>query len=288
MDAKPAVISFDYDQSAPLNIQVRGIERREGVEIRDIYFPSPKGGNIAAFLVLPPTGARAEPHPGMLWVHWLEPHSQHSNRVQFLDEAVELAKEGVVSLLPDAFWSTTPGKSVGKDQWGWKGEFEHDCDVSIKQVIELRRALDVLLAQAGIDANNIGYVGHDFGAMYGSLVAASDRRPKFYVLMAGTYSFGDWFVFGSGLEGDMRLQYLQAISVLDPTKFIDKAAPAKLFFQFAKSDYYVPERAAQVFFDAASDPKEIAWYEASHNLEDMEKHSYAERMAWIRKQLGLA
>lgn len=288
MTTEPAVISFDYDQSAPLNVEVLGIEKRDGVQIKDIRFASPMGGRIAAFLVLPPESAPSGKHPGVLWVHWLEPHSQHSNREQFLDEAVALAKDGVISLLPDAFWSTTPSKSANKTQWGWKGEFEHDREVSIKQVIELRRSLDVLLAQEGIDTERIGYVGHDFGAMYGSLVAASDQRPDFYVLMAGTYSFGDWFVFGSGLEGERREAYLKEIAVLDPTRFIAKAAPAKLYFQFAKSDYYVPERAAQVFYDAATEPKEIAWYEAAHDLEDMEKHSSADRTAWIRMQLGLA
>jgi cephalosporin-C deacetylase-like acetyl esterase len=287
MTTELATLKFDYDQKAPLDVQAISVEMRDGVKVRDITFASPLGGRVAAFLVEPPDTAPAAPHPGILWIHWLEPASPHSNRLQFVDEAVTLAEQGVVSILPDGFWSTTPAKSVNVGQFGWNTEFGHDRDVSIKQVIELRRALDVLLAQPGIDPSRIGYVGHDFGAMYGALVAAIDRRPQKYVFLTPTYSFADWFVFGSKYSDEENAAYQKEMAVLDPTRFVSQAAPAKLFFQFAHHDYYVPERAAQVLYNAASDPKEIAWYDAAHDMEDRERLSVSDRLSWLRKELGL-
>jgi hypothetical protein len=124
--------------------------------------------------------------------------------------------------------------------------------------------------------------------MYGALVAAVDKRVKAYVLMAGTYSFADWFVFGSGLSPEQQGPYIQQMEALAPTRFINQAAPAALFFQFAHSDYFVPERAAQVFYDAASEPKQIRWYDATHDMQDMKNETQQDRMAWLRQQLGLA
>jgi dienelactone hydrolase len=281
---------FDYDRSAPLDVQVVGREERGGVVVRDITFASPAGARVPAYFVTPPAGegAPSPSHPGILWVHWFEPEDASSNRSQFLDEALILAREGVASMLPDAFWSTTPARWVANPRFEWRTEFEHDRDLSIRQVNEIRRALDLLLQQPGVDAGRIAYVGHDFGAMYGAVMAGFDHRVQHYVLMAGTYSFSDWFTFGSQLTPEDQKAYIQQMAILDPTRWVAHAAPARLYFQFGHADYYVPERAARVFYDAASEPKEIAWYEAQHSLKGLNDQSGRDRLAWLRRALGLA
>ena len=57
-----------------------------------------------------------------------------------------------------------------------KRKREEDYARSIQQVKDLRRALDVLLAQPNVDPARVAFVGHDFGAMYGVLEAANDKR----------------------------------------------------------------------------------------------------------------
>ena len=42
-----------------------------------------------------------------------------------------------------------------------------------------------------------------------------------------------------------------------------------------------------MFFDAGSELKEIAWYEAQHDLKDIDNESGRDRLAWLRKQLNL-
>lgn len=279
-----STLSFDYNQTVPLDVQTIGKPRRhDTITVRDITFANTLGGRVDATLVIP---AGQGPCAGVLWVHWFEPNAQDSNRTEFNHEAIALAHQGVVSLLVDGFWSMTPTKWAQKPGFVWRTEAEHDTELSRKQVIELRRSLDVLITQPGVDPRRVAYVGHDFGAMYGALVAAVDRRPKAYVLMAGTTTFSEWFTFDSDLTKEAEQQYIIDMAPLDPTRYIAKAAPAALYFQFAHSDYYVPERTAQMFFDAASQPKDIAWYEAQHDLAHDEARP--DRLRWLRQQLDIS
>jgi dienelactone hydrolase len=278
---------FAYDRTAPLAVTEVAVEQRDGVTVRDVSFPSPAGQPISAYVVLPPESAPGPLRAGILWVHWFEPEAQNSNRTQFLGEAVALARYGAISVLPDAFWSTTPAQWAANPRYVWKTNLEHDRALSIQQVNEMQRALDLLLVQPGVDPTRIAFVGHDFGAMYGAILCSVDRRARAYVLMAGTYSFTDWFTFGSKLSDEEQQAYIKAMSALDPTHFVREAAPAALYFQFAHHDYYVPERAAQVFYDAASQPKQIVWYDAAHDMQDMANHSRRDRLAWLSGQLGL-
>jgi len=275
---------FDYDHTIPLAVQAAGDSRSyHDITVRDITFDNARGGRVEATLTTPPGEG---PFAGILWVHWYEPSSPSSNRSQFYHEAIELAGGGVVSLLVDAFWSTTPKKWAEKPEHPWRSEVGHDTDLCARQVVELRRALDVLTAQPHVHARRIGYVGHDFGAMCGALLAAVEPRVKGYVLMAGTTTFSEWFLFGSKMPREDEQRYMEAMSPLDPVRHIGQAAPAALYFQFAHSDYYVPERTAQMFYDAASDPKAIVWYEAQHDLTHDEARP--DRLRWLRAQLGLA
>lgn len=267
---------FSYDTTAPLNIQEVGREMRDGITVKDITYTSPATGRpISAYLVMPEGGGQ---HPGILWVHWLEGGSPTSNRTQFLNEAVALAKEGVVSLLPQANWSTPGWFNGGRT-------LQSDYGDSVQQVVDLRRAFDVLLA-SGADADRLAYVGHDFGAMYGAIVAAVDRRAKLYVLIAGTKSFSDWFLFGhEALPADERQAYIEQMSVFDPTRHIAHTAPAFVYFQFGTDDVYVPQDAAAAFYEAASEPKAMNSYAIGHDMELDSIH--ADRLAILREHLGL-
>src|SRR5262249_57326088 len=114
-----------------------------------------------AILVVPKSAA---PHAGVLFVHWLgEPET--TNRSEFVADAIALANAGTVSLLIDAMWSAP--------KWFKTRTTETDYAASIDQVKDLRRALDFLLAQEGVDPARVAFVGHDFGGMYGSIVPAT-------------------------------------------------------------------------------------------------------------------
>jgi dienelactone hydrolase len=270
--ADPADSIFNYDRSAPLNVQEIGRETRGTALVRDITF-TPAGKPVKAYLVSPAN--RTGPHAAILYAHWLgEPAT--TNRTEFLDEAVTLAGRGVVSLLVDAMWADY--------RWYNKDRIpEEDFDHSIRQVIELRRALDLLLAQPDIDAARVAFVGHDFGAMYGTLALAGDRRVKTAVLLAGVPHLIDWMLYQQ--QPKDLAAYRVRLAPLNPVDYVGRFSPAPVLFQFASKDQYVSATQAATFYAAAGPRKHMATYEAGHDLHTAEVA--ADRIEWLARELKL-
>jgi dienelactone hydrolase len=266
--------SFDYDRAKPLDIRVAGTETRGTVRIDDISFASVEGGRTEAYLVTPPGQGKTA---GALFVHWYDSESPLSNRKQFLNEAVELAQHGLVSLLVATPWSDP--------QWYQKRDVTRDYENSVQEVRELRRALDVLAAQPRVDRKRMALVGHDFGAMYGILAAASEKRLSAVALQAFTGSFSDWFLYNQKqLTPDARQRVIERLAPLDPLKFIAQLGSTPVLLQFAEKDFYVPSDHAEALNAAVRGPKQILWYQAGHGLNDQASQ---DRQKWLRQALKL-
>lgn len=259
-----------YNNASPVIVKEVSSEKRGDVTVKDIAFSPRPGREIKAYLVVPKGNG---PFAGILWVHWLG--DEKSNRTQFLDEAVELAPKGAVSLLVDAMWS--------EPEWFGKRVLEKDYENSIRQVIELRRAIDLLLSQSNVDKTRVGFVGHDYGAMYGMLMAGVDQRINTFVFIAATQSLNDWAFLGP--QPKSKAAYLEQNSNLELTNYLRQVRTANKFFQFGKSDFYVSQADAVVLFAAAPEPKQRKMYEAGHKMELNE--IVKDRDEWLIKQLKL-
>ena len=265
---------FGYDASRPVKVVEKSSEKQGAVVVHDISFSDASGGTMTAYLVTPERKGK-RPFAAVLFVHWFgDPKT--SNRTQFLGEAKELAEQGVVSLLVDMPWSV-PG-------WFRNRQLDDDYDFSIRQVKNLRRALDVLLSREGVDSSRVAYVGHDFGACYGAMMLGVETRVRAAVLMAATPVLTDWYLLGAKLEGEKRGNFIKRIAPLDPTNYIGKAKSVSVLFQFAKTDEYVTIERAQMFADAAPPSRQLDWYDAGHELNAA---AAADRMRWLKAQLKL-
>jgi dienelactone hydrolase len=256
---------FSYDQSAPLNL-VEKRKTQKGAEIVDVVFDA-ADRKVSAFLVRP----KGKPKAAVLWAHWYGEEA-NPNRKEFLADALALAKEGVVSLLPQEFfpWLEPVSEDAAADR-----------QLTIDQVVELRRGLDLLQEQAG-DVP-LGFVGHDYGAMFGALLV-TDKRPQTYVLMAPDATFSNWFL-KYFVRGASKADLDRAFAPLEPVNNVGDAAPASVFFQFANSDRFVPGYVADKLTAAASEPKKAESYDAGHELDDAARK---DRLAWLRDELGLS
>ena len=262
---------FRYNEKSPLSVKEVSSGGRGDVTVRDIRFLAAPGREVKAYLVVPKGDG---PHAGVLWVHWLG--EEKSNRTQFLDEAVALAPKGTVSLLVDAMWSAP--------KWFGSRIPEKDYDNSIRQVVELRRALDLLLSQSNVDKSRVGFVGHDFGAMYGMIMAGVDRRVNTFVFIAATQSLSDWAFLGP--QPKSKAAYLKQNANLELTDYLRQAKNANTLFQFGRGDFYVSQADAAILFAAAPDPKQRKLYDASHKMESREIEK--DRDEWLAKQLKLS
>ncbi len=263
---------FTYDASAPLHA-IYGPARKLGATVtsRSLVFTAPSGHKVTGEVI---SGAAPDPHPGVLFVHWLgDPKT--TNHTEFEPDAIALAKHGVTSVLVDAMWA--------KD--GWFDTVGSSAPDDLKgvsdQVVELRRGLDVLMAQKGVDPHRVAYVGHDFGAMFGTLLAGVDHRPSVYVLMAGVPTFSEWYLLGK--IHPQRDAYVAALAGLDTTPSLNRSKARAVLFQFSAHDHYItPERAA-LFASTTILPKGEFFYDADHSL--AVPQAFADRQAWLGEQL---
>jgi pimeloyl-ACP methyl ester carboxylesterase len=168
-------------------------------------------------------------------------------------------------------------------EWFGKRIPEKDYENSIRQVIDLRRAVDLLLSHSNVDKTRIGFVGHDYGAMYGMLVAGVDQRINTFVFIAATQSFNDWAFLGP--QPKSKAAYIKQNSNLELTDYLRQSPNASKFFQFGKGDFYVSQADGAVLFAAATEPKQRKLYEASHKMEL--KEIVKDRDEWLIKQLKL-
>lgn len=249
---------FEYLQTTPEVTEV-SLEIRGNVTITDVRYNSPITGKaISAYLVMPKHVILA---PAILYAHWYEPGAPNANRTQFIDEAVALAEMyGVASLHVETMWS--------EPDWYRQGRtLGSDYDDAARQVIELRRGLDVLLAQPGMDPSQVAYVGHDFGGMYGALLCGIDTRPTAYVFIAAASNFNQWMLFGVPDSQPGLAEYKAKMNTIAPSLFVAQAAPAAVMFQFGREDFYTPQEDFLAFYNAATQPKELHVYEAEHSMD---------------------
>jgi dienelactone hydrolase len=263
----------NYENFKANHARVIGKRTLDGIESQLFVLQTPFGYRRTAELFR--TEAEGS-HAAILYVHWYEPESRDSNRSQFVEEAREVASAGAVCLLIETAWSD-PDFFLKRTQ-------EDDSRNSVEEVVNIRRALDLLLSQPGVDPARVAIVGHDFGGRYGVLAGSFDQRPSDYVIMAATPRFPDWYLYAPKLEGEARKAFIERMSEIDPIAHIANLSPASVFFQFGTDDPHVPKERADEFFTAAKEPRELQWYDSGHGLNEV---AAADRKKWLRQQLGL-
>ena len=214
-----------------------------------------------------------KPRAAILFVHWLGPPPRN-DRTEFLDDAIDLARDGVASLLVEQPWA--------KRQWFPTRSLSGDRQFSIDEVQSLRASVDELVRRSGVE--RVALVGHDIGARDGPLELANDDRVTHAVLMAGTPVFTDWFLLGRKLGDEEKAAYVREVEGFDIARNMpQRKAPIVTLFQFARKDRFVTSARANEYVAAFREPKEVRWYDTEHELQTEE--AISERLAWLRKQL---
>ena len=125
----------------------------------------------------------------------------------------------------------------------------------MEEVVNIRRAMDLILSEPNVDSQRFAYVGHDFGGMYGVLAGSLDGRPTHYVVMAATPRFPDWYLYLPKLEGEARAAFIRQMAEIDPIVHVPNLSPAEVFFQFAIDDFHVPKERAEGILCGCKGPK---------------------------------
>jgi pimeloyl-ACP methyl ester carboxylesterase len=239
---------FEYDRSRPFDVVEKSVRSQADVTIHDITYAQAAGSRVQAYLVVP---SGAGPFGGVMYLH-----GAFGGSSDFLDEAVDLAGHGLVSLLinqPELMSNpSTHAEAVTE---------------IVFEMRELRRSLDLLASQPEVDPTRLGFAGFSFGAIRGGTFAGIEgARLKIAVLASTPPSY--------------KLSYM---APFDPIVWAPYVAPAALYVQEGLQDTWFTHDEAESLVAAARTPKKLAWYDAGHLLNTT---AGADREAWLEEALG--
>jgi len=92
----------NYQKFESKDVRVIGKRTHDGVESQLLVLRTSFRYRRAAELFRP---EGEDSYAAILYVHWYEPESHDSNRSQFVEEAIELAKAGAICLTVETLWS---------------------------------------------------------------------------------------------------------------------------------------------------------------------------------------
>jgi len=174
---------------------------------------------------------------------------------------------------------------------------EQDQDEMVQLVIDLRRAVDLLVSRGEIDPDRLAYMGYSFGGTTGGLLAGIEDRIKAYVLVVGdgglvshltgnddlsSYPKGIFF----RMTPDQQQTWLEAMWPVESLHYVGQAAPAALLFQNGTTDINVPPGDAIRYQEAGSEPKTVIWYEGSHTG-IYSPQFWVDQSTWLHQQVGI-
>ncbi|MGD8814604.1 MAG: hypothetical protein PVI78_09035 [Anaerolineales bacterium] len=243
---------FEYDREASLDIQEVSSRIEDGLSVLEITYASPKGGRVPATLIIP---QGAGPFAGLVM--------QRSMELEF---GMRYADFGTVVIFVDP-------PSFRPQNTGPRGILtftEQDVEEQIQLIIDLRRAIDLLMARQDVDPQRIGYLGVSYGGAMGGLLAGIENRLQAYVLIVGDGGLVTHVTNPENL--DMTLNeffedygaWIDSMWPIEPIHYVSRASPASLLFQNAVRDQYVNVGDAIRYQETASEPKTVIWYDSEH------------------------
>lgn len=204
----------------------------------------------------PVEGVFLRPKPDGKYPCALVLHGLTSNKEAIIKlYGLALVKKGVAVLALDA-----PGhgkqRVPGKNMW---------TEAVIAPAVRegdrnYRIALDYLGGRNDIDTDRIGLLGYSMGAIMGSILGAVDDRVKYFALCAG----GDPFLpIARTTVNDTHRGIIMRVS---PSLFIGHISPRPLLMCNGLEDPVVVPPAARLLQMNALPPREVVWYNGTHDV----------------------
>lgn len=274
---------FAYDVNAPLNLQKTIETTNNTFTLSAISYNSPAGGTVTGILTEPVgrTGLR----PAMVVLHPSGNSTGPLKGSRIVQSYAQLrATNGAVVIAIDAPYVRRGGE--------WNALLtSQDRAEYIQLMQDLQRAVDVLLARGDVDPARIAFEGYSYGGIMGAGFVGIERRLKAGVLAAAMGGHVSFLTTPLALAGffntwacEPRTAWLEAMVPIEPIRFIPLASPTALLFQIGRFDTAVLPADAQALYDAASNPKEVRYYDTGHGLN---QQAMFDRHDWLHQQIGI-
>ena len=263
---------FAYDSAQPLRFTDRGrVNTRYPIAIHDVSYAAGRD-RIAAFLVLPPSGGKRL--PAVIYVH-----GSGGDRKQLVVPATWLASRHAVGLVITAPSATATAPAGGSP----RAELRRQAGLEERDVIAVRRGVDLLRRRSDVDPSRIGYVGWSAGARTGAIVAGVEPRLRTVVLMSGGAT--PISSYAGRAPASLRPAIRRYLGAVDPLRYVPRATGSALLLQDGRRDQIVPRPALDALAHAAPTGTTVRWYDADHGLNAT---AYHDQLVWLARKLELS
>lgn len=274
---------FDYDRAEALDLRDSLAFNELGVDVYSVSFTSPRGGRVTGLLHVPHDSLRATTgkFPGVVMMHGAPGDARGMGGI-----AMPVARHGAIVLVINAPFAR-------RDKDNPLSFTPRDSAEQVQLIVDLRRAVDVLLTRSDVDASRLGFVGVSYGAAMGAAFAGIERRIAAYALLVGDAGLAAHFTKPDGnrmarpphLTEAQWCRWFAAMEPLASTRFIGRAAPARVLFLWGRQDRLVPPYLADALARAADKGAEARWYDAGHGLTPV---AYLDMIDWLAERIGTA
>ena len=273
--SKPAATSasgpFAYDSSQPLRFADRGrVNTGYPIAIDDVSYTAGRD-RVNAFLVRPPGGGKRR--PAVVFVH-----GSGGDRQQLLVPATWLAARHAVGLVITEPSSNASAPSSGSAV----AELRRQARLEERDVVAVRRGIDLLRSRPDVDPGRIGYVGWSAGARTGAILAGVEPRLRTVVLMSGGAT--PVSAYAAKAPASLRPAIRRYLSPVDPLRYVPRASAPGLLLQDGRKDQIVPRSALEAMAHAAPRGTTLRWYSADHGLNPK---AYHDQLVWLAQKLGM-
>jgi dienelactone hydrolase len=262
---------FGYDEGQPLRFVDRGrINHDYPIAVDDVSYTSGRD-RISAFLVRPP-GAHGK-LPAVIYLHGAQ-----GDRKELVVPATWIAARGAVALTITAPSTSSPEprglKGVSFLRW--------QQQIQRRDVIAVRRAIDLLAQRKDVDRKRIGFVGWSAGSHTGGILAGVEPRLRAIVLMS--CGVAPVSVYAALAQPALRAPIRRYLGSIDPVRYVRHASGPSLFVEDGRTDTVVPRAALLTFINATPRGTKVRWYDAGHELNDP---AFRDQLDWLAGKLGI-
>lgn len=247
---------YDYDKDLPLNLQKEVVLDRSDKTMWHVIYTSVRNEKVTGLLSMPKGPASSV--PAIIYLHGIG-DSKATDYMRLGDSLFTTA--GFAVLRIDAQYHGE--RKVSDLSLNLLKDYPFTSrDGMVQTVFDLRRAVDFLDGEPGIDPQRTGFLGISLGGIIGSVFVGVEERIEYpLIALAGG---GLKFLYGTrALKPEIR----NLLAPIEPLNFISKVKPRPLLFINAEHDEVVPKATTKALFAAAGQPKEIRWYDSGHYVD---------------------
>jgi dienelactone hydrolase len=181
----------DWPKSGALNIELHETVPKDGYRIESLSYEVEPEDRVPAMLLVPDGASAAKPapavavwhqHAGQYHLGKTEPAGLAGDPMHHT--GVALVREGYLVLCPDALAFEERQDPTGKLKGSRFERFEflryvvNGKSMAWKNVLDMRRAIDVLCARPEVKPDRIGCYGHSMGSTHSWLVGPHEPRIR--------------------------------------------------------------------------------------------------------------